>query len=171
MNQQVLEEIQASVRGFRLPRYHEIPSVGLYLEQVTKYVGECLAPLYDDEITGSMISNYVKRGLVANPVRKQYSRDQIAYLIFIMCAKKVVSTDHVKLMIAIQRETYTAERAYNYFCNEFENILEYVFGEKPAVDIVGVDNTNEKIMLRNAIVTAAHKIYLDKLFGALQKQQ
>ena len=83
----------------------------------------------------------------------------------------MASTDHVKLMIAIQRETYTTERAYNYFCNEFENILEYVFGEKSALDIVGVDNTNEKIMLRNAIVTAAHKIYLDKLFGALQKHQ
>ena len=87
-----------------------------------------------------------------------------------MCAKKVVSTDHVKLMIGIQRETYTTERAYNYFCNEFENILQYVFGEKPEVAVVGVDNTNEKIMLRNAIVTAAHKIYLDKLFGALQQQ-
>ena len=32
MKQQILEEIRQSIRGFRLPRYHEIPSVGLYLE-------------------------------------------------------------------------------------------------------------------------------------------
>ncbi|MBR4081093.1 MAG: DUF1836 domain-containing protein [Clostridia bacterium] len=171
MKQQVLEEIRQSVRGFHLPRYHEIPSVGLYLEQVTKYVAGCLAPLSEDEITGSMISNYVKRGLVSNPVKKQYSQEQIAYLIFIMCAKKVVCTDDIKLMVSIQRETYTPERAYNYFCCEFENLLEYVFGIKENIDVVGVDNTNEKIMLRNAIITAAHKIYLDKLFRALKREE
>jgi len=168
VDQQVLENIRESVRGIHLPRYQEIPSVGLYLEQVTKYVGECLAPLSEDEITGSMISNYVKRGLVANPVKKQYSREQIAYLIFIMCAKKVVSTEDIKLMVAIQRDTYTPERAYDYFCSEFENLLEYVFGVKDNIDVVGVDHTNEKVMLRNAIITAAHKIYLDKLFRALK---
>ena len=169
MDQQVLETIRESVRGFRLPRYQEIPSVGLYLEQVTKYVGECLAPLSEDEITGSMVSNYVKRGLVSNPVRKQYSREQIAYLIFIMCAKKVVSTEHIKLMFSIQRTTYTPERAYDYFCSEFENILEVVFGIKENAEVIGEDHTSEKVMLRNAIITAAHKIYLDKLFAALQE--
>lgn len=169
MNQQLMEQARQSIEGFRFPRYREIPTVGLYLEQTTKYIGDCLAPLSDDVITSSMISNYVKRGLVSNPVKKQYNRDQIAYLIFAMCAKKVLSMDNIKLMMNIQKRTYTAEKAYNYFCNEFENILEYVFGIKEMPDIVGVENTSEKIMLRNAIITAAHKIYLDKLFAALQE--
>ena len=161
MNQEVIFQIRRSVEGFRFPRYHEIPSVGLYLEQTTKYIADILAPLSDDEITASMISNYVKRGLVASPVKKQYSREQIAYLIYAMCAKKVLSMDNIKLMMQIQQQTYSAETAYNYFCDEFENLLQYVFGIKPMPDVVGVENTNEKIMLRNTIVTAAHKIYLD----------
>lgn len=171
MNQEIMEQARQSIQEFHFPRYREIPTVGLYLEQTTKYISDCLAPLSDDVITSSMISNYVKRGLVSNPVKKQYNREQIAYLIFAMCAKKVLSMDNIKLMMSIQKRTYTAEKAYNYFCNEFENILEYVFGIKEMPDIVGVENTSEKIMLRNAIVTAAHKIYLDKLFAALRESE
>ena len=168
MQQQVIARIRESIEGFRLPRYAYIPDVGLYLEQTTKYLSDCLAPVIDCEITGTMISNYVKRGVVDSPVRKQYSRDQIAYLIFAMCAKQALSLDNIKLMMSIQKETYPAEIAYDYFCQEFENMVEYVFGVKPLPDVVGVENTSEKIMLRNAIITAAHKIYLDKLFAALQ---
>ena len=43
-----------AVEKFRLPRYSEIPSVGLYLEQTTKYINSLLSPL-GFEITGSMI--------------------------------------------------------------------------------------------------------------------
>lgn len=165
------EQIGETVSGFRLPRYHEIPDVGLYLEQTTKYVTDCLAPLTDAGITGSMISNYVKRGLLDNPVKKQYSRDQIAYLIYIAVVKNVLSMDDIRLMVGIQKRTYTPQVAYDYFCSEFENVLEFIFGEKEALEVVGVENTDEKIMLRNTIITVAHKIYLDKLFAVLQKQE
>ena len=94
-----------SIREFRLPRYAEIPNVGLYLEQATKYVCEYLAPLGEYSLTPSMISNYVKKGLVANPVKKQYGRDQIAYLFFIAVAKSVLSLDALTGFIHLQQQT------------------------------------------------------------------
>ena len=156
--------------AFRLPRYHEIPDVGLYLEQTTKYISDCLAPLAEGVITGSMISNYVKRGLASNPVKKQYSREQIAYLIYIATVKNVLSMDDIRLMLSIQKRTYAPQVAYDYFCLELENVLGYVFGCKSTLEEVGVENSDEKIMLRTTIITAAHKIYLDKLFAALQEE-
>ena len=36
MNQETKQRIAESFRGFHLPRYQEIPDVGLYLEQATK---------------------------------------------------------------------------------------------------------------------------------------
>ena len=81
MKQETKNRICLSIRDFRLPRYSEIPNVGLYLEQVTKYICEYLAPIQDNAITGSMISNYVKKGLVSSPVKKLYNREQIAYLL------------------------------------------------------------------------------------------
>ena len=78
--------------------------------------------------------------------------------------------DDILLMVGIQKRTYTAERAYDYFCSELENILQYVFGLKEEVEVVGVDETAEKIMLRNTIITVAHKVYLNALFQALREQ-
>ena len=88
MKQETKQQISSSIADFRLPRYHEIPNVGLYLEQATKYVCEYLEPLGEYTLTPSMISNYVKKGLIANPIKKQYSRDHIAYLFFIAMAKR-----------------------------------------------------------------------------------
>lgn len=170
MEHQVKEAIAESIKDFKLPAYEMIPDVGLYLEQVTRYIADYLSPL-DIPVTGSMISNYVKKGLVENPVKKLYSREQVAYLIFISVAKTVVSLENLILFIELQKKTYPAQRAYEYFCEELENVLQYVFGLKDTLDEVGVDNTHEKLMLRNTIITAAHKIYLDKCFAMMQENK
>ncbi len=171
MEKEAKAAIAASIREFKLPEYDTIPDVGLYLEQATKYISAHLEPLEGITITGSMISNYVKRGLVANPVKKQYSREQVAYLIFIAIAKAVLSLEDLQVLIDLQKKTYTAKTAYEYFCRELENVLHHVFGLKENLDEVGVENTDEKIMLRNTIITVAHKIYLDKCFAVLREQR
>lgn len=168
MKQMIKDVIGTSVKEFRLPRYEEIPDVGLYLEQTAYCLTECLKPL-DIAVTGSMISNYVKRGLVKNPVKKLYNREQIAYLLFISVAKNVLSLEDIQLLIRIQQITYAPEVAYNYFCCELENVLQVVFGLKDTLDEVGVEHTDAKVMLRNAIITVAHKIYLDKSFALVRE--
>ena len=45
MDQTVKQQMAASMETFRLPRYSEIPDMGLYLEQVAKYLSDCLTPL------------------------------------------------------------------------------------------------------------------------------
>ena len=72
-----------SARDYRMPRYKEIPNVGLYLEQTVKYINECLAPI-EISITPSMLSNYVKKGYIDRPIKKQYYADQIAYDYFLL---------------------------------------------------------------------------------------
>lgn len=165
------ESVIQGIREFSLPRYQEIPNVGLYLEQAAKYVSEYLTCLGDFALTGSMISNYVKKGLVSNPVKKQYDREQIAQLFFIAVAKTVLSMDDIGLLLRIQRKTYDPQRAYDYFRAELENVLQYVFGIKEGLDTIGENSTREKDMLRNVIITVAHKAYLDRYFAALQAEE
>ena len=50
-------KIQPAVQHFRLPRYQELPTVELYLDQTTELLNEHLAILGDVKITSSMISN------------------------------------------------------------------------------------------------------------------
>ena len=167
MNRQHQEEMTAAIRAFRLPRYEEIPNVGLYLEQAAKYINEYLLPLQEGGITGSMISNYVKKHLVANPVKKQYDRDQIAYLLFISVVKGVLSLDNVGTLLEIQKKDYPSQVAYNYFCTELEQVLQAVFGLGDALPVLAPDADTGKVLLHNVVITVAHKIYLEKCFGAL----
>ena len=171
MDFEMMNRVRSEIAAFHLPRYHEIPSIGLYLEQTSKYVSECFAPLMKESMTGSMISNYVKRGVLSNPSKKQYSREQIASLICIAAIKPVLSMEDIKLMFLIQRRSYESQRAYDYFCSEFENVLEYVFGCKEKLEVIGTENTDEKVMLRNIVTAAAHALYLGNMFSALHEQE
>lgn len=157
-----------SIKRFRIPRYSEIPNVGLYLEQTAKYINSYLEPLGCMEITTSMISNYVKKGLIESPVKKQYYAEQIAYLFFIAIAKNVIPMDNIKTLIGMQRVTYSSQTAYDYFCKELENMLEFIFGLKDSVDNIGNTDTNPKKMLRSLIISVAHIIYLRNCFALIE---
>ena len=170
MKPELKQQLADSVRDFRLPRYAEIPNVGLYLEQATKYICEYLAPLGEYSLTPSMISNYVKKGLIANPVKKQYGREQIAYLFFIAVAKSVLSLDALTGFIHLQQQTYPLPIAYDYFCREFENLLQFSFELKDTLDIVGEDTTDEKRLLYTCIVSAVQKVYLEKCLEAIANE-
>ena len=82
-----------------LPEYDQIPNVGLYLEQVTKYVNEYLEPMGCAPLTGSMISNYVKKDLLRNPIKKQYDREHIARLLLIAVSKTVLSLEDIARLL------------------------------------------------------------------------
>ena len=170
MNNENKTEIKSLIKDFSLPRYNDIPNVGRYLEQGVKYISEYLSPLGSFSLTGSMVSNYVKKGLVENPVKKQYDRKQIASLIFIAVAKNVLSMDDILLLFKMQEKTYEPKRAYDYFCNELENVLGYVFGLK-GIETIGSDSNDTKTMLRNTIIAVAYKVYLDKYLAVLHSEE
>ena len=163
----------ACIEQFRMPRYREIPDVGLYLDQTVKYVNRYLAPLGCMEITSSMVSNYVKKGYISNPVRKQYDADQIAYLFFITVAKSVLSMENIARLFEMQKSAYTAEVAYDFFCMELENMLQYTFGLKESLDVVGTpeERTDAKTMLRSTIIAITHIIYLSSRFDAMAAKE
>ena len=153
--------MSVSIERFRLPRYREIPDVGLYLDQTVKYINRHLEPLGCMEITASMVSNYVKKGYIASPVKKQYDAEQIARLFFITVAKRVISMENITRLFAMQRACYSDETAYDYFCAELENLLMFTFALKSAPDVIGSTETETKKMLRSVILAVSQIIYLN----------
>lgn len=171
MRDSTKQQVSETVKDFRFPRYNEIPDVGLYLEQATKYVCGYLAPLGEYSLTPSMISNYVKKGLIANPVRKQYGREHIAYLFFVAIAKSVLSLDALTGFIKVQQNSYALPKAYDYFCEQFEELLRFTFELQDNMEIVGEDNTDEKRLLFTCIVAAVQKVYLEKCLEAIAREE
>lgn len=157
------------IEHHKLPSYNEIPNVGLYLEQAARFINEYLEPIMDTVITGSMISNYVKKKLAANPVKKMYYRDHITQLIVIAIIKSVVSLDKVKMILQMEEEGIT-EGMYNRFSEEFDYALKKSFNLEP--ESVDLKHANDmETILGDIVNLVAHKVYIDKLLASLEQVQ
>lgn len=160
-----------NIEEFRLPRYAQIPDVGLYLEQVVRYVNSHLAILGEPALTSSMVSNYVKQRLIPAPQKKLYTAQHLARLLFIAVVKPVVPLDGLRMMFGIQEDSYALQTAYDYFCDEFENMLGAAFGIAPARQGIGETQSDEKDLLRNTISATVNKVYLDRYLETYQKRR
>lgn len=163
------ETLKEVVKDFHLPRFSQIPDMGLYLEQTTKYINQTLKTLGCFEVTGSMIRNYVKMGLVNNPEKKLYYRDQIAHLIAITILKSVIPLDNIQLFFTFQQRVYSDQVAYDYFCMELENILHARFGVTETVKDIGSTNSIQKEMLRSAITAVSHLVYVNECLKRIEE--
>ena len=171
MNQEMKRRVTACAAGFSLPRYRELPSVGLYLDQTVQLVNSCFRGFPGVELTPSMVSNYVKKGVISHPVKKKYTREQLASLMYIVVSKTVLSMENIDALFQMQRAHCAAEEAYNYFCDEMENCLPFVFGCTREIRDLAVDAADEKLLLRSTILAAANKMYLDCCFNALRQEE
>lgn len=165
MNDATLAEIES----VRMPRYREIPDVGLYLNQTVKYINDVIGPLLQTTVTETMVSNYVKRHLVPSPVKKLYGRETICHLLFITMCKTVLSLDHIQLMLKMQLATHETQEAYEYFSREFENQLRYAFGLPLLNPDLNQEGGDEKKLLRKMIAVMAQQIYLERCFRMLEE--
>lgn len=170
MKNDVKSRFADKVRDFRLPRYSSLANVGLYLEQVTTYINGILCPIGFPEMTPSMVSNYVKKGLIDSPVKRKYYAEQIAYLIFVAVGKSVVSIDDISALYKMQKDVYPADVAYDYFCEELENMLMYLAGMKDTVEDVGVTNTDLKTVLRSLIISVSNLVFVTNSLEVLREK-
>ena len=97
---------------------------------------------------------------MSHPVRKKYARDQIASLMYIAVSKTVLSMENIDALFKMQRAHCSAGAAYDYFCDEMENCLPFVFGCTREIRDLAVDAADEKLLLRSTILAAANKMYL-----------
>lgn len=163
------QQLAREMSLFRMPRFAQLPDMGLYLEQTVQYINQCLVPLGCVELTGSMVRNYVKMDLIANPVNKRYYADQLAHIICVTLLKQVMELEHIGRFFVMQQRVYTDQVAYDYFCTELENILFHRFGLKEDIEDVGFTQSLEKEMLRSAITAVSHVIYINACLSKLKE--
>ncbi len=161
--------IKKDISEFNMPLYNEIPDVGLYLKQVVKYINELLQPWFDIKVTESMLSNYVKMHMIPNAIKKQYYREQIASLIFIVLSKMVVSLDDIQLLLKIREERYECKAAYDYMRSEL--LSELQMRADQISDNNGETENKEKILMKNIISAIVQKYYIGKAFSELREER
>ena len=118
-----------------------------------------------------MVSNYVKQKLVPAPQKKLYTAEHLARLLFIAVVKPVVPLEELRLMFSIQEECYPLQTAYDYFCDEIENMLGAAFGVAPAVEGLGETESDAKDLLRSTISATVNKVCLDRYLEEYRKRR
>lgn len=161
------EEASAAAR-FHMPRYHDLPAVDLYRDQVISQVEAILEPLSACSegpwLTPSMVNNYVKMRLVDPPARKLYGREQVARLLIICIFKQFLPMEAISRLFKIQRMTYPVETAFDYVAVELNHAVEDAFalGRSPHEDSASAV-TRETLLVRSATGAFAAKAFLDEL--------
>ena len=97
-----------SLADFQLPRWQQLPSVPLYLEQVLALLEEWLGPYLGKEdgtiLTKTMINNYAKNNLLPSPVKKKYTQEHILLLVFIYYFKNLLSFTDIETVLSYVTE-------------------------------------------------------------------
>lgn len=160
-----------SLDEFHIPRWKELPNINLYLDQVVNLINSCLTPLifntndYDNEdsqvLTKTMINNYVKNNLIEPPVKKQYSKSQIAKLFVICVLKQVYSMQDIKVLIDIALSSSHIESAYDRYCKFFEQALNCTYNRTDFIDRHA--SHDELYLLKSVILSCSYKIYVKRI--------
>lgn len=129
MENEKLKEFCRQMIAYRLPRWQDLPTFDIYMDQLITLVKQYLKDLFDEEdviITNSMINNYVKMELIPKPVKKRYNREHMAYLIAITLIKQVLTISQVKDGIDFLVARMGPKGAFDLFCDEQENALQII---------------------------------------------
>lgn len=108
--------------------FDDLPTIDLYMDQVTTLLNEKLSIIRRDEddkqLTKTMINNYCKSKLLPSPEKKKYSKDHLILLSLIDFYKNILSINDT--------QTLLTEVTDNYFHNE-DSPLGTLAGELLAV--------------------------------------
>ena len=173
MNNETKRRVAACAAGFALPRYRDLPAVGLYLDQTVQYVNACFRTFCGVELTPSMVSNYVKKGILSHPVKKKYTRDQIASLtVHRGLQDSPLAWKTSTPCSGCSGPSCSAQDAYDTFCKELEQLpaLCVRLQQHPAGTRTLTPPTNGCCYAAPSL-SAANKIYLDCCFDALRQEQ
>ena len=149
-----------------LPRWRELPDLELYMDQVLglteRYLGAC--PGLDSRgLTASMVNNYVKLGVLPAPLRKRYSRAQLARLIVICVLKPVLPIASIKKLLEAGLRDSAEETFYDGFCELFEET-------RRATERTEGTNDPGKAILRAALRAQAEQGIAQWLVDELEKK-
>lgn len=188
-----LKEWLDEASSFELPSFKELPTVPLYMEQVTAYINKTLAPMSpkDNEIlTSFMVNNYVKAKIIKEPIRKKYNEEHLGYLLAICSLKNSLTMAELSHLIALDNEVSDdksvlygffrimskgvykdtislAQKRVERFAKEYEETKEKdpEAAQQRLVDSLGL------VALRMSIQASVYRIVSEALLDTIEKGQ
>lgn len=133
----------------------DIPSIDLYMDQVTTFMDNHLGNnkrFEDDKVlTKTMINNYAKNDLLPAPKKKRYTKDHVIMLTYIYYMKNFLSINDIKTLLKPISERYfdgnnkvSMEEIYKTLSNSEEEMTDFIKS-----DIIREINKSKEMFLDN----------------------
>ena len=141
-NSDLLNSILASLDRIRYISPDDIPSIDLYMDQVTTFMeGELRSsarhPGEDKILTKTMINNYAKNDLLPPPVKKKYSKEHVLLLIFIYYYKGILSIGDIQTLLhPITEKFFKSNGSFN---------LESIYREALSMEMAQIQDLKEDV--------------------------
>ena len=171
-----------------ISRIREMPRIELYLDQLLTLVSQELEFMQvpgETLVTGSMVNNYVKQGVVPAPRKKRYTRRHVAALVFVCAFKRVFTIAQVRqLMERVYASGLDLEALYDAACALCERALAACFSSEGAggaasatgvADVAGIvrgepglevdagEGDAELVrLIESAVASLATKVYVEQ---------
>lgn len=154
---------EQEIKDLHLPRWNELPSLNLYMDQVVDYLQQVLGVLMisgqESFITKTMINNYVNQAIIHAPENKRYSNKHLAYLVVVCIMKQVFSLQEISSLFKYQISMYPDEQAYNYFITEFESCFKNLCLRQPIKHTPSLDEGRDAVyIIRNLVMSICTKL-------------
>lgn len=144
-NNDLLNSILASLDRIKYISPDDIPSIDLYMDQVTTFMDSELQasvryPGEDKILTKTMINNYTKNDLLPPPVKKKYSKEHVLLLIFIYYYKGILSIGDIQTLLhPITERFFQGDGSFN-----LESVYREAFSMEEAQIQVLKEDVKEK---------------------------
>ena len=116
-----IRQLSGKMGEHTLKSWDQLPDLEIYKDQLLTYLSGRL-PFEEekDRLTGAMINNYIKAGVVPRTVGKRYQKEHIAALTAVCVLKQILPVGEVSLFLDSQGAKSDTEKFYERFLDAFD---------------------------------------------------
>lgn len=166
MDEQYLNELTEYLKSLHHVHAGSLPSLDLYMDQVTGFMEEHLASMKrhpeDKALTKTMINNYAKNKILPPPVGKRYNKNHMLILLLIYYYKSMLSLSDIRTVVDPLAENYFSFHSKPRLTDIYEEIFSFANGEMQCL----VEDLEKKFQTANSSFSEQ-----DPAFADLEEQE
>ena len=149
--------------------YETLPDIDLYKDQVLAYMQRQQAPgSLQEELTGAMVNNYIKNGVLPRPEGKRYRRQHLAMLTAVCQLKQVLSVAEAGQLLAAQPDARDPAALYGQYLGQLDKALCQTAQALPQAD-PGTKEEAARCALELAVHSYACQLAARKLLALMEQ--
>ena len=166
MDEHYLNELTEYLKSLHHVHAGSLPSLDLYMDQVTGFMEEHLASMKrhpeDKALTKTMINNYAKNKILPPPVGKRYNKNHMLILLLIYYYKSMLSLSDIRTVVDPLAENYFSLHSKPRLTDIYEEIFSFANGEMQSL----VEDLEKKFQTANSSFSEQ-----DPAFADLEEQE